>query len=187
VEEIIRFVFKKFCSIEELDIRPHLGDVSSTYIAAIERVLGQLDEEETRCYHLVQLLISHTSFRYERVVSFTTQTKLLQKIEQHLTSISGRENESNEKARYHDAAICQDCQKQFAHTSGDKTCMLCPSTLSPMCLSCTEYCSLCDSQICSNCLDEEEACLDGRCYSSVKNMRTLISVSAVGSRNVTSI
>lgn len=163
-EEIIRFVFERFSSIEELDIRPYLGDATSTYIEVIEQVLSQLAQQQTRCCKLEKLLISHTSFRHERVALFTTETRMIKKIDQHLKSVTGQEHKSKAESKNHDAAICQDCKKQYAHTSGNSTCMVCHSKIPPMCLSCTDYCSLCDSQVCTNCLDEEEPCLDGRCY-----------------------
>ncbi|KAG2178962.1 hypothetical protein INT43_001809 [Umbelopsis isabellina] len=104
-EEIIRFVFEKFSSIEELDIRPYLGDATSTYIEVIEQVLNQLAQQQTRCCKLEQLLISHTSFRHERVALFTTETRMIKKIDQHLQSIIGQNNESKTESKHHDVAI----------------------------------------------------------------------------------
>jgi hypothetical protein len=66
-KDIIIVVLEKFESIAMLDIRPHLGDSTSVYFTAACEAIITLNEKGIRRDQFKQLLISHTSYRPEKI------------------------------------------------------------------------------------------------------------------------
>jgi hypothetical protein len=123
------------------------------------------------------MLIANTSFRQEPIRR-DDDLELMATVQQVLHCLTNLQNEQDEsqpienedKKKYHDLAFCEMCDSQFAHTSGKRTCILpCNDKEFNVCLSCTEYCSICDAQVCPDHPDfyetlTEEFFLEGRCY-----------------------
>jgi hypothetical protein len=178
MQRIIQFTLQKFDTLEVLNVRPHLSDSTSKYLLAAYTALRSLHDMNIQCIKFRTLMIANTSFRQE-IIKDERDTTLMDSLQQELEWLANVQQEQDDiqsgkiqdKILAHDLAICEMCDSQFAHTSGNKTCIIaaCDHRKFNVCLSCTEYCSACDAQICPDHPDEydtiaEDYFLEGRCY-----------------------
>ncbi|CAO3684370.1 unnamed protein product [Umbelopsis ramanniana] len=178
MDHIIQFTLQKFDAIEVLDVRPHIGDSTSRYLLAAYTAIRSLHKMNIRRTKLKALMIANTSFRQE-IIKDEHDTTMMERLQQELECLADvpydkdrlPSGKTEDKIIAHDLAICEMCDSQFAHTSGSKTCIMeaCANQKFNVCLSCTEYCSACDTQICPDHPGEydeiaEDYFLEGRCY-----------------------
>jgi hypothetical protein len=173
-KEIIGFLLEKFETIAVLDIRPHLGDSTSSYLAAACEALAALNERGVRRSEFQSLLISHTSFRYESF-DVPKDIKALVKLDIGLKSLKATDETSGNPYQIqrdekrilgfpHDIVLCQVCERQYAHNSGNRTLGVIYRSEINTCMSCSEYCSICDSAATRAEHIDEDYLLEGRCY-----------------------
>ncbi|GAB5589156.1 hypothetical protein Unana1_04056 [Umbelopsis nana] len=171
-KEIILYVMEKFEYIRELNIRPHLGNPSSQYLIAACEAVSELNQNGIQRRDFKQLLISNTSYRYE-VADLKNCNRIMNKLQKGILALQGKPNAahaSSDIGPCHDLALCQVCKAQFARTCGKPICLACPNNSFKVCLSCSEYCSVCDQQVCPEHDEDEDEdepdveFLDGRCY-----------------------
>jgi hypothetical protein len=180
MDHIIQFTLQKFDALEVLNVRPYLGDSTSKYLLAAYTAIRSLHKMNIRRTKLKALMISNTSFLLEDM-KHENDTTMMERLQQELECLADVQYDKDrlpsdkpeDKIVAHDLAICEMCDSQFAHTSENRTCIIktCANEKFNVCLSCTEYCSACDKQLCPDHPDYNE--IGGDDYVQIENGEVL--------------